>query len=149
MNKILYFLLLFGVLSSCKKDCCTTIDTTIFLGYQDSTGQDLFLADTTFLVNDINIYYKQGNDYVYQNLSSNLDYPKGYAINYTSEGKTYLRVFLSNYYIANQSVTLIELKPNVVDTIIGEFTLIEQSEILNHFWYNGELATNKSMVVTK
>lgn len=43
----------------------------------------------------------------------------------------------------NQSTTLIELNPNIVDTLIGEFELESNREVCKRAWLNGLELTDR------
>ena len=142
-------ILIVGIVGCDKKtDCCTIIDTDVQILYKNELGENLINNDANFEASNIKVYYKNGNEfeYIYR---GNLDSPNMYRIDEDGSGNLILTIYPSNYYEGNQSTTLIELNPNVVDTLIGEFELESNREICKKAWLNGMEMTNRYIEIKK
>lgn len=131
-----------------NEDCCTIIDVDVRIHYQTQAGDNLINSVDDFKESNIKVYYMKGEEFEYVN-SGNLDFPNMHRIDEDGNGNLILTVFPSNYYEDNQSTTLIELNPNVVDTLVGEFELGSNKEILKRAWLNGVEMTNRFIEVMK
>jgi len=119
-----------------ESNCCTIIDTEVYLHYQNQEGENLINSDTGFDENNIKIYYKEGEEYKYVR-NDNLDYPNMYILDEDSENRLILTVFPSDIYEQNRSTTLIELNSEITDTLISEFDLDGNNSVFKRGWLNG------------
>ncbi len=131
-----------------KSDCCTIIDTNVGIHYVTPAGENLINSSEDFKASNIKIYYKNGSEFEYIN-KGNLDYPNMHRIDEDETGKSILIVYPSNYYEGNQSTTLIELNPNVIDTLLCEFELVSNREICKRAWLNGVEMANRFIEIEK
>lgn len=134
-------------LLSCNKDCCTIIDTTVDIEYNDSSGADLFKVDTNFRADEIKIYYKTPIGYTYMS-NPDRSIPKLYEID-TIAGRTIIRLEPSFYYSGSRSTTLIELNERTIDTLVGDFEFKGSSTYIAKVWYNGVLSPSRYLRVSK
>lgn len=142
-------ILLLGFIGCTKKtDCCTIIDVNIQILYKNESGGNLINSTTEFDASNIKVYYKNGNEFEYV-YNGNLDAPNRHRIDEDGNGNLILTVYPSNYYEGNQSTTLIELNPNVVDTLVGEFELESNREICKKAWLNGVELENRFIEIEK
>lgn len=119
-----------------QTDCCTVIDVDVQILYKNQVGENLINSNDDFNESNIKIYYKKGDEFDYA-YYGNLDSPNMHRIDEDGSGNLVLTVYPSNYYEGNQSTTLIELNPNVVDTLLCEFELESNREICTRAWLNG------------
>ncbi|MFK8058210.1 MAG: hypothetical protein AB8F78_18940 [Saprospiraceae bacterium] len=135
--------------SSCtKNDCCTNISTNVTIHYQTQSGEDLINSSTEFDEENIKLYYKNGEEYEYI-YNANLSAPGNYRLDEESSGDLILTIYPSAYYSNNMSTTLIELNENLVDTLVGEFRLTDNSQVLERAWLNGEEMDRGFLVVKR
>ena len=138
-----------GIVSCDKKaDCCTIIDVDVQILYKNESGENLINSNTDYEESNIKVYYKNGNDFEYI-FNGNLDSPNMHRIDEDGSGNLILTVYPSNYYEGNQSTTLVELNPNVVDTLICEFELESNREICKRAWLNGLELNNRFIEIEK
>lgn len=139
----LYKLLSIGIMLSfifhgcdSSSDCCTIIDVDVQIYYKNELNEDLINSNSDYAESKIKVYYKNGDnyDYIY---NSNLDDPNMHNLYKDESGRLILNVYPSNYYEGDHSITLIELNPNTVDTLICEFELDDNREICKNAWING------------
>lgn len=142
-------ILLIGI-SSCEKkeDCCTIVDVDVRIYYTNESGENLINSADEYQESNIKIYYKNGDAFEYV-FNANLDYPNMHYIDENENGDLLLTVFPSNFYEGNQSTTLIELNPNVVDTLVCEFELGSNKEICKRAWMNGVEMSNRYIEIKK
>lgn len=140
MNKSLCLLCfcLASIFYTCtsREDCCTVIDTNFAIEYISENGKSLFDSTRTYLPENIKLYFKNGTKYELA-YSRNLDNPNYFTLDTTAEGVIHIGILPSNFYEGNFSTTLIELKPDVIDTIKCEFDLSHGNELFKNAWYNG------------
>ncbi|MFZ1703955.1 MAG: hypothetical protein WAT79_06385 [Saprospiraceae bacterium] len=55
----------------------------------------------------------------------------------------------SHFFDSIQSTTLIELNPNVIDTLVCEFDLIDINKYISKAWLNGKPINHGYEVVVK
>ena len=139
-----------AMITSCTdtEECCEVIDVAVNIHYKNSQGQNLINSVDSLDESKIRIYYKNGENYDYIN-HSNLDAPNMHSVYENSEGELILKVFASYYYEGNFSTTLIELDPNIVDTLVCEFQLTDNLEIVTNAWLNGVESKNAFFEVVK
>ncbi len=142
-------ILIFGT-SACDKDkdCCVLVDVNVDLLYKNAQGENLINSEEDFEASKIKVYYKKGNEFEYA-FNANLDAPNMHRLGEDGNGNLILTVYPSDYYEGNQSTTLIELNPNVVDTLVGEFNLENGSRICTKAWLNGLEMENRFLIVEK
>lgn len=143
----LVLLLLIIVCCNKKSDCCTLIDVDLRIFYQDSSGHSLINSNPFFQASNIQIYFKNEDQFEYA-FDSNLDYPNHFYVE-TIQSKEILRLFPSNYYKENRSTTLIALNKTIVDTLVCEFDLNNNDTILKQAWLNGIEIKNRYIEVKK
>lgn len=143
----LVLLLLIIVCCNKRSDCCTFIDVDLRIFYQDSSGHSLINSNPFFQASNIQIYFKNGDQFEYA-FDSNLDYPNHFYVE-TIQSKEILRLFPSNFYKENRSTTLIELNKAIVDTLVCEFDLNNNNTILKQAWLNGIEIKNRYIEVKK
>ena len=131
-----------------ESNCCTIIDVDVSIHYGNEAGENLINSNADYNVSNIKVYYKNGNDFEYV-YDGNLDAPNMHSLYEDSEGNLILKVFLSYYYEGNQSTTLVELNPGIVDTLVGEFELDSNREICKKAWLNGVEMENRFIEVIK
>jgi hypothetical protein len=131
-----------------SQDCCTTIDTNFAIEYISEEGNCLFDSTHAYVPEDIKLYFKHGSKYELA-YSGNLDNPRYFTIDTTLEGAIHIGILPSYYYEGNFSTTLIELKPNVVDTIKCEFERSHGNEHFKYAWYNGVKKEGRIFKVVK
>jgi len=139
------------LLATCDRNlesCCTIISTDVQIQYVNQAGENLINSSAAFNAYNIKIYYKNGENFEYI-YNANLDAPNMYSLVEDSVGDTIMKVFTSNYYDENQSTTLIELNENVVDTLVCEYTLTDNSEIIDRAWLNGVEMDERFLKVAK
>lgn len=147
-------LLLFGTLIvgvvGCwsNSDCCTIIDTDVSILYKNAQGDNLINSTDEFKESNIRVYYKNGNDFEYV-FNGNLDAPNMHRVYEDQNENLSLTIFPSNFYKGNQSTTLVELNPSVVDTLVCEFELDDNREICTRAWLNGVEMANRYLVVER
>lgn len=142
-------ILILGMTSCDKKpDCCTIIDVDVQILYKNQSGENLINSHPDFEETNIKIYYKDGNDYKYA-YNGNLDAPNMYRMDENTDGDLLLTIYPSYHYVDNQSTTLIELNPTVVDTLICEFELDSNREVLKKAWLNGMELNGRFIEVQK
>jgi len=148
--KTLFVLFLFLGISSCDNgsECCEIIDTAVSIHYKNDLGENLINSQTEFDESNIRIYYKNGDEFEYI-YNSNLDAPNMFSLYEDGEGNLILKVFQSNFYDGTQSTTLIELNPNVVDTLVGQFDLSESREVCTSASINGIEMTDRFIEIVK
>lgn len=130
-------LLSFGTFGcSDKTDCCTVIDVDVNIHYTNQEGKNLINSKSEFDKSGIKVYYKKGKNFEYIYIG-NLDAPNMHRVYEDENGNLILRVYPSNYYEGNTSTTLIELNPNVTDTLRCEFDLGANREVCKKAWLNG------------
>ena len=124
------FILLF---ISCDnhENCCTIVDVVVGIHYKNKMGNNLINSTPEFDDSKIKIYYKNKEKFEYIN-RGNLDNSKMYTLHEDETKNLILTVFPSDYYEGNQSTTLIELNPNVVDTLVCEFDLQSNRTFCKH-----------------
>ena len=146
---ILLGMLLFGS-TGCEDEsnCCTIIDVDVGIHYQNEAGENLINSNPDFNASNIKVYYKNGDEFEYIYFG-NLDAPNMHDVYEDGSGNLILKVYLSNYYEGNQSTTLVELNPGVVDTLIGEFELDSNREICQKAWLNGIEMENRFIEIIK
>ena len=105
-------------------------------------------SDDDFNESNIKIYYKNEDEFEYI-FKGNLDYPNMHYVNEDENGNLILTVFPSNYYEGNLSTTLIELNPNMVDTLVCEFELGSNREICKRAWINSIEMNNRYIEIKK
>lgn len=130
-----------------KSDCCTFIDVDLRIFYQDSSGHSLINSNPFFQASNIQIYFKNGDQFEYA-FDSNLDYPNHFYVE-TIQSKEILRLFPSNFYKENRSTTLIALNKAIVDTLVCEFDFNNNNTILKQAWLNGIEIKNRYIEVKK
>lgn len=141
--------LMLGTISCDKKpDCCTIIDVDVQILYKNDSGENLINSSTDYEESNIKVYYKNGNDFEYA-YNGNLDSPNMHRLDEDGSGNLRLTVYPSNYYEGNQSTTLVELNPNVVDTLICEFELESNREVCKRAWLNGLELNNRFIEIEK
>lgn len=143
----LILLLLMFVCCNKKSDCCTFIDVDLRIFYQDSSGHRLINSNPFFQASNIQIYFKNGDQFEYA-FDSNLDYPNHFYVE-KIQSKEILRLFPSNFYKENRSTTLIALNKTIVDTLVCEFDLNNNNTILKQAWLNGIEIKNRYIEVKK
>ena len=143
----LILLLLVIVCCNKKSDCCTLIDVDLRIFYQDSSGHSLINSNPLFQASNIQIYFKNGDQFEYA-FDSNLDYPNHFYVE-KIQSKEILRLFPSNFYKENRSTTLIALNKTIVDTLVCEFNLNNNNTILKQAWLNGIEIKNRYIEVKK
>ena len=142
-------MLLIGMIScDSNSDCCTIIDTNIDILYKNASGENLINSNSDFDESKIRVYYKNGNDFEYV-YDGNLTYPNNYRISEDEHANIILTIFPSYFYEGIQSTTLIELNPNVVDTLVCEFELDTNKEICKRAWLNGVEMIDRFLEVEK
>jgi len=134
-----YILLALGfILFSCDPespiDCCTNVDTAIFIHYQNELGEDLIDSDENHGQDQIRIYFKEGNEFVYA-YDNQLDSPNHYEV-IDMDDQLLLRLFPSDQYEGNFSTTLIELNETKIDTVLAEFEFVNGVQC-KKVWVNG------------
>ena len=135
---ILTGIILLGILSCDSSDnCCTLIDVDVRIHYQTPASENLINSSDDFDASKIRIYYKEDDEYDYV-FYGNYTYPNMHYVYEDENEDLILTVFASNRYQGNFSTTLIELNPNVVDTLLCEFELDSNREICKNVWLNGE-----------
>jgi len=155
-NKIekLVAILIIGALltgiSSCdkKEDCCTIVDVDVQIYYKNESGKNLINSIDDFKESNVKVYYKKGDKFEYI-FKGNLDYPNMHRVDDDGNGRLILTVYPSNYYEGNQSTTLIELNPSIVDTLVCEFELGSNREICKRAWLNGIEMSNRYIEMVK
>ncbi|HRI33197.1 MAG TPA: hypothetical protein PLD02_05555 [Saprospiraceae bacterium] len=143
----LILLLLVIVCCNKKSDCCTLIDVDLRIFYQDSSGHSLINSNPFFQASNIQIYFKNGDQFEYA-FDSNLDNPNHFYVE-TIQSKEILRLFPSNFYKENRSTTLIALNKAIVDTLVCEFDFNNNNTILKQAWLNGVEIKNRYIEVKK
>ncbi|MDF1694799.1 MAG: hypothetical protein P1U56_03170 [Saprospiraceae bacterium] len=122
---------------SCSDNsCCTSIDVTVGIRYQNSDGEFVINNSDEYNESSIKLYYKNGDEFEYF-YNGNLTYSKGYRIDTASDSSQVLTIFPSYYYEESQSTTVIELNENHIDTLRCEFDLSDNSEVVTSVWFNG------------
>lgn len=146
----LWSMFIFITLSHCTdpKDCCVIIDTAVRIHYQDSTGKNLINSRPEYSESNIKLYYKNNSTFEYA-YTSNLDNPKHFRIDPDSASRLILTIFPLNYHNQNQAITLIELNPNVVDTLVCTFDTSNGNQIVTNAKLNGVEMENRFLVVRK
>jgi hypothetical protein len=143
-------LLLVAFLNSCNhKDCCTIIDTDVQIHYQNGSGENLINSNDELSELNIKVYYKNqdGYEYIYY---SNLDFPNIHRLDEGENGELILTVFSSNYYYDdNFSTTLIEIGELVPDTLVCEYQLSSNQEVIINAWVNGIEMNNRFLKIVK
>ncbi|MFZ1703956.1 MAG: hypothetical protein WAT79_06390 [Saprospiraceae bacterium] len=140
------FLLSFTLGCNQQNDCCINIDVAVSIHYQNQEGKNLINSSAEFDASNIKIYYKKEDEFVYE-VKGNLGYPNFHTIE-DRDGATVLTVFASYYYEGNKSTTLIELNPNVKDTLVCAFDLSNHNEVITNAWLNGN-PVNRQLIVIK
>lgn len=136
-------------LKDCCENCCTDIDTSVDIHYQTQTGENLINSSNEFDESNIKVYYKNGDNYDFMRNES-LDASGFYKLDTFDTGEISMRILTSNIYEQNKSTTLIELNENVVDTLVGEYKLTGNSEVIQRVWINGiEKLLDQPIVVRK
>lgn len=143
----LILLLLVIVCCNKKSDCYTLIDVDLRIFYQDSSGHSLINSNPFFQASNIQIYFKNGDQFEYA-FDSNLDNPNHFYVE-TIQSKEILRLFPSNFYKENRSTTLIALNKAIVDTLVCEFDFNNNNTILKQAWLNGVEIKNRYIEVKK
>lgn len=143
---ITFILIAFG----CNKesDCCFIIDTDVQILYKDNNGNNLINSVDQYNENKIRVYYKKGDEYEYV-YKGDLDAPNMHKLYVDQDSNLVLTVYPSNNYEGNFSTTLIELNPNVVDTLLCEFDLSTNREVCINAWLNGIEMPNRILEVEK
>ena len=146
--------LIFGMLllsiTACKKtnDCCVNIDTDVQILYKNQIGENLLNSTAEFNESNIKIYYKNGDEFQYM-VNGSLSSPRMFKIYPDEEDNLILTIFTSNFYDGNKSTTLIELNRNVVDTLVCEYDLASNREVVTNAWLNGVQMDNKFIEIQK
>lgn len=111
-------------------------------------GENLINSTPEFDSSNIRIYFKDGDDfkYIYR---VNLDAPNMHRLYEDERGNKILTVYPSDLYVDNRSTTLIELNPNVKDTLECEFELESNRQICTKAWLNGVEMDNRFIEVIK
>ena len=153
INKTLNLLVLgLFVLSfiSCdnNENCCTIVDVDVSFHYRDKMGNNLINRTLEFDASKIKIYYKNKDKFEYIN-RGNLDNSQMYTLHEDETKNLILTVYPSDFYEGNQSTTLIELNPNVVDTLRCEFDLQSNRTVCKRAWRNGLEIQNRYIEVEK
>lgn len=130
------------------ENCCTIVDVDVSFHYIDKTGNNLINSNSEFDASKIKIYYKNKEKFEYIN-RGNLDNSKMYSLHEDETKNLILTVFPSDYYEGKQSTTLIELNPNVVDTLLCEFDLQSNRTVCKRAWLNGQEMQNRYIEVQK
>lgn len=147
---IILFAIFFAVTSGCenKTDCCVIIDVDVQILYRNMQGENLINSSAEFDSSNIRIYFKDGNEfkYVYR---ANLDAPNMHRLYTDENGNKILTVYPSDLYEDNRSTTLIELNPNVKDTLECEFELESNRQICKKAWLNGVEMENRFIEIIK
>jgi hypothetical protein len=130
--------------------CCANIDTNVVIYYKNQEGLNLINSSPDFAESKIKIYYKDGDKYklIYR---ENLDIPGMFRVIKDDSTNVALNVFPSDYYTEkNQSTTLIELNPNVVDTLVCTFDFSNNNSICTEAWLNGvKMDKGRSLIVKR
>jgi len=130
------------------ENCCTIVDVDVSFHYRDKMGNNLINSNSEFDASKIKIYYKNKEKFEYIN-RVNLDNSKMYSLHEDETKNLILTVFPSDYYEGKQSTTLIELNPNVVDTLLCEFDLQSNRTVCKRAWLNGQEMQNRYIEVQK
>jgi len=135
---IIFIGILLPGISGCAKntDCCVIIDVDVRIHYRNILGENLINSSAEFDSSKIRIYFKDGNEfkYIYRAM---LDAPNMHRLYTDENGNKILTVYPSDIFEGIFSTTLIELNPNVVDTLVCEFELANNRQICKNAWLNG------------
>lgn len=136
-NSLVFFL---GVVilfcGSCKKDAKQTIvETHLDIAYSDDLGNDLLDTSNSNSFSSDNIrLYTFVNNVKTEVYHPNLTYPHNFMIyKDDSLNQYFLRVFL------DQETTLLQLSPNITDTITCTIDNSNGNSIIRKAWYNDDL----------
>lgn len=137
--KFLAFTFFLGALVSCVgNDCCTVIDTTILIQYEDSEGRKL-LEQSDFIDLSKTVVFHRINDAWVVHNSPNLDVPNGLSL-VEINGEKFLQLHPSqNFYSRNLSETRISFREDMIAFIKTEFNLNNGNVLLDRVWYNDNL----------
>lgn len=131
-----------------NENCCTIVDVDVSFHYRDKMGNNLINSTSEFDASKIKIYYKNKEKFEYIN-RGNLDNSKMYTLHEDETKNLILTVYPSDFYEGNQSTTLIELNPNVVDTLRCEFDLQSNRTVCKRAWLNGLEIQNRYIEIEK
>jgi len=116
--------------------------------YKNESGESLINSTSELDESKIKVYYKNGDDFDYI-YNGNLDAPNMLKVYEDANGRLVLTVYPSNFYEGNQSTTLVELGPTIVDTLVCEFELDDNIEICKNAWLNGVELDNRFIEVVR
>lgn len=149
LTLVIFSLFLFTI-NSCEnhENCCTIVDVDVSFHYRDKMGNNLINSTPEFDDSKIKIYFKNKDKFEYIN-RGNLTISKMYTLHEDETKNLILTVFPSDFYEGNQSTTLIELNPNIVDTLRCEFDLQSNRTVCKRAWLNGKEMENRYIEVEK
>jgi hypothetical protein len=146
------------ILFSCNDnddDCCTNIESSIFVTVVDDNGNDLLNDINSINPDEIKIFYRNnvGQDLLVDN--SNLDARFGFIIEEMPNSDNVLQLFVNTEFIDNgQSFTTIDWGNNnytddVVEIIFNEESnnLITESVIINGINFSNQLGTGTITII--
>jgi hypothetical protein len=147
---LVIFSLFLLTINSCDnhENCCTIVDVDVSFHYKDKMGNNLINSNSEFDSSKIKVYFKNKDKFEFIN-RGNLTNSKMFTLHEDETKNLILTVFPSDYYEGNQSTTLIELNPNVVDTLLCEFELQSNRTICKRAWLNGLEIQNRYIEVEK
>ena len=134
----LYIMLLVASIGlSCKKNCCTMIDTGIKINLVSKSSENLLASPNGLTLADINVYYmKDGIKTLY--FERHLAAAKGFLIRKDSDGQETLTLFptLNKDKFTD---TMVEFGDLGTDTIRCEYHKTDNQDIVKKVWLNGKL----------
>lgn len=139
MKKILFGLIIFGILISCNNtddnDCCVNVDIGIDVTYLNAEGLNLFEIDNGYTEANITIYHKINGEWkLYYN--GNLDAPKGITVVDGEHGKHLSILPSTNIDQNNYSETKIQFSESDFDIIKTEIDQSNSNTTVTKVWYN-------------
>jgi hypothetical protein len=149
---VLLVLLLF----SCSKQPPVLFDVNVKIHYIDNSSRELFTNGINgYVAKDVRLYSIKNNvrQLIYTNATGSYipDYPYGYNID-SITGKKYFVIFSNVNIVNDTSLIIINLKPNVEDTLKCSFTYPNSNPSsikCDKVWYNGVLQTSNSFDIAK
>ena len=137
--RIMTLIFTLGALVSCvENECCTVIDTSILIQYEDSEGKKLLDQDGFVDLSKTVVFHKIDGAWVVHN-SHNLDVPNGLSM-IEINGEKFLQLHPSqNYYSRTLSETRINFREDLIAIIKAEFNFNDGNVICERVWYNDEL----------
>lgn len=150
ISMLLCSIFIIWFLSACTDpgECCPNIDTAVRIHYQDSTGKNLINSRSEFAESNIKLNYKNKSTFEYPYTYS-LKKDKDYCFCKDDMDRLILNIFPLDYYNQNHATTLIELNPNVIDTLVCTFEHTTSGHLLTKAWLNGVEMEDRFLVVRK